>query len=209
MKDTTDLPKQKPDRPDLPPALAPDYPPAALSVLPPEEQEKVNKAIDRGVEWLNKTQEGEGTWGRDHPTGLAALPALTLLECGVPADDPHVRQAVAFVRRSVPALTATYELALALLLLDRVGDPADEPLIRTMALRLLAGESPAGGWTYQCPRLSDKDERSLYMILETTRPRSSLDLMATQGGGEPADLFSGRADATPGAPGRRLAAASR
>ena len=74
MKDTTDLPKQKPDRPDLPPALAPDYPPAALSVLPPEEQEKVNKAIDRGVEWLNKTQEGEGTWGAIIPPAWPRCP---------------------------------------------------------------------------------------------------------------------------------------
>ena len=204
-KDNTDLPKPTPGRPAPPPApappdLAPDAPPAALSVLPPEEQEKVNKAIERGVKWLKKEQDGEGTWGRSHPTGLAALPALTLLECGVSADDPHVRRAVAFVRRSVPNLTATYELALALLLLDRVGDPADEPLIRTMALRLLAGESPAGGWTYQCPLLSDKDERSLFTILETTRPRSSLDLVTTRGDGdEPTDLFTGRADAAPGA----------
>ncbi len=203
-KDSTELPNPTPGRPDLPPDtsrpdLSPDGRPAALSELPPEEQEKVNRAIERGVEWLKSKQDGEGTWGRSHPTGLAALPALTLLECGVPVGDEHVQRAVAFVRRSAPRLTATYELALAILLLDRIGDPADEPTIRTLALRLLAGESPAGGWTYDCSLLSDKDERSLYTILETTRPRSSLALVATRGGDGPADLFTGRPDETPGA----------
>ena len=185
---------------------APPDLPAALSVLSPEEQEKVNKAIDRGVEFLKKAQEDEGTWGRSHPVGMAALPGLTLLECGVPPDDPHVQKAADFVRQAVPRLEATYQLALAILFLDRLGDPQDEPLIRTMALRLLAGESPAGGWTYQCPLLSDKDERRLFTILETTRPRSSLELMTTQGGGaEPADLFTGRVadDPSGAAPGRR------
>ena len=142
-----------------PPPLTPSSPaqePAAQSVLEPKEQEKVNKAIDRGVAWLEKTQLGDGSWARVNAVGLAALPGLTLLECGVPADDSHVRNAARFVRRQVPTLTATYQLALAILFLDRLGEKEDEPLIRTMALRLMAGQTPAGGWTYECPILKEK-----------------------------------------------------
>jgi hypothetical protein len=177
--------------PDAPPELAPE--PPAQAWLPPEQQEKVNAAIERGVAYLKKMQTGGGTWGFDHQTGLAALPALTLLECGVPTDDSHIQKAAGLVRRTGPGLNGTYELALAILFLDRLGDAQDEPLIRSLALRLLAGQSPAGGWTYNCPVLSEKDERSLWTILDTTRPRSSLDLIApTAGDNRSNDIFTGR-----------------
>ena len=157
-------PPDLPDGPVTPPAPEPAW-------LPPEQQDKVNAAIDRGVAYLEKVQYPGGTWDLNHQTGLAALPGLTLLECGVPADDPHVQKAAQFVRGSVPNLNATYELALAILFLDRLGDPKDEPLIRTLALRLMAGQEATGGWTYNCPVLSEKDEGSLLTILQTTRPR--------------------------------------
>ena len=72
---------------------------------------------------------------------------------------------------SVPNLEATYELGLAILFLDRLGDPKDEPLIRTMALRLMVGQSASGGWTYNCRRLPPQDEETLLTILQATRPR--------------------------------------
>lgn len=34
--------------------------------------------------------------------------------------------------------------------LDRLGDPADEPLIQILAVRLLVGQTPHGGWSYNC-----------------------------------------------------------
>src|SRR5206468_645731 len=72
---------------------------------------------------------------------LAALPALTLLECGAGASDPAVQKAAAFVRANATksAITSpTYECSLAILFLDRLGDAADEPLIRSLA-------APRGG----------------------------------------------------------------
>ena len=161
-----------------PPPPKPPEPPW----LPEDKQDKVNAAIERGVAFLESQQSPQGTWGFDHPTGLAALPGLTLLECGVPADDPRVQKAADFVRRSVPRLSATYELALAILFLDRLGDRQDDPLIQTMALRLLAGQMPSGGWTYGCPILSPKDESGLAAVLQTTRPHSSLDLAVGRNG---------------------------
>src|SRR5262249_13403208 len=73
-------------------------------------------------------------------------------------------------------LNRTYELALVILFLDRLGDPADEKLIQTCALRLAAGQTPSGGWTYTCPLLRPAQEKNLLLVMQQTRPRSALDL---------------------------------
>jgi hypothetical protein len=160
-----------PNHPDLPePVVHQEEKPW----LPKEEQEKVNKAIERGVEYLRKQQHPNGSWtpgGNDfQAAGLAALPALTLLECGAKADDPQVQKAAELVRSKVKDMTATYELALCILFLDRLSDSKDRSLIQSMALRLIAGQMASGGWSYNCPVLSDKDERDLLEVLQDTRP---------------------------------------
>jgi hypothetical protein len=172
-------PKTKPkplaEKPSEPPPLEKE---PVKAWLPPEEQKKVDEAIERGVLWLKKSQLPSGSWSpSQNVVGLAALPGLTLLECGVPADDPCVRKAVENVRNGIPKLGKTYELALAILFLDRLGEDEDRDRIRTMALRLIAGQTSCGGWTYDCPVLSPNDERELLTVLEKTRPNSPLDLM--------------------------------
>ena len=201
--DKNDPQKHQPAPGDLPPGGPPplksEPPPPAW--LPPEKQNQVNAAIDRGVAFLESKQFPGGTWELNHSTGMAALPGLTLLECGVPADDPHVQKAAEFVRGQVPNLNTTYELALAILFLDRLGDRKDEPLIQTMALRLMAGQMDTGGWSYNCPVLSARDEGSLLTILQATRPHTSLDLIAPRTGGPGIDnLFTGRGGDRPATP---------
>ncbi len=141
--------------------------------LPRDVQELVNKAVDHGVEHLKKKQLPSGSWENHHTTGMAALPGLTLLECGVPANDPCIQKAARFVRDNAPKLATgheTYELSLALLFLDRLGDPKDRALIRTIALRLVAGQLAEGGWTYRLPLLPPEDEKKLLTFLTQTRP---------------------------------------
>src|SRR5947209_6780509 len=72
--------------------------------LPPAMQEKVNRAIDSGAVFLKSTAGPWGTWAADktHATGYAALPGLTLLECGVPPQNPAVHNAAVFVRLAAP-----------------------------------------------------------------------------------------------------------
>lgn len=148
--------------------------PKQESWLPPEEQKKVNKTIDRGVQWLKKHQGRDGSWGPR--LGMTALPALTLLECGVPTDDIRIQKALHHIRREVPALNQTYDLSLAILFLDRLGDPADKKLIQTCALRLAAGQTESGGWTYGCPLLSQPQEDDLLTVMRSKRPRDTMDL---------------------------------
>jgi hypothetical protein len=143
-------------------------------VLTSEEQAVVDSAISRGVRYLLDHQNPDGSWPGfpGHHVGMAALPGLTLLECGVAAGDPHVQNAARHVRDGCAALQSTYELALCILFLDRLGETADEPLIQRLALRLLAGQTEAGGWWYNCPLLTAPMERDLLIVLRHSQPRT-------------------------------------
>jgi hypothetical protein len=132
----------------------------------PAQVDDIKQAVDRGANFLKGLQRDDGTWAysdRDAQAevGATALAGMTLLECGVPADDPAVEKAAAAVRQASIPLTHTYSLSLAIMFLDRLGDANDELLIQSMAVRLLGGQNEQGGWTYQCPSLEEKEQRSL------------------------------------------------
>ncbi|MCI0463973.1 MAG: hypothetical protein L0Z62_44130, partial [Gemmataceae bacterium] len=138
------------------------------------DQRAIDRAIERGVNHLRTLQQQDGTWPRQE-IGATALAGLTLLECGVPPSDPAVQKAAAVVRQASVRLTKTYCLSLALIFFDLLGDPADEPLIEVMTVRLLAGQTSAGGWTYDCPASSEMETRRLTNVVEqrnhlTARP---------------------------------------
>jgi hypothetical protein len=138
-----------------------------------DEQDQVNRAIDRGVAFLKATQGVHGSWRNpkeSHPIGYAALPGLTLLECGVPPADPAVQRVARLVRRSAANLDATYEIALSLLFLDRLGDPKDKPIIRTLAVRLMAGQTVTGGWGYRCPKVGAVTQQDILVTLRKLDP---------------------------------------
>jgi hypothetical protein len=163
-------------------AAAPDR--AAHKPLTAEEQAKVDRAIDKAVAFLKKTERKDGTWYQhggwtDYPLGYTLLPALGLLESGVPATDPAVQRVAELLRGRASKLHKTYELALAVLFLDRLGDPQDEGLIRSFALRLVAGQCRTGGWNYRCPTLSPDNEKALAELL----PR-----LQAEGAAEKADV---------------------
>ncbi|HTU89833.1 MAG TPA: hypothetical protein VMF69_07040 [Gemmataceae bacterium] len=158
-----------------------------LHWLPPNIQKQVDRSIDRGVEFLRRQQHADGSWGHQigdagkrHTSGITALSALTLLECGVPAKDGQVRSAARYLRQRMKDLTNTYSISLALLFFDRLGEEADAARIRTLALRLIAGQKPSGGWDYFCPTLSADEELGLLALLYKDRPTSPLDLFARE-----------------------------
>jgi hypothetical protein len=177
----------------------PPVPPPAPSVNAAEER-KIDDAIVKGVWYLKEHQLPTGTWGDALPAnrspvsvGFAALPGLALLECGVPATDPLLEKTAALVRQKAPAQATsydTYQRALALLFLDRLGEakaeagpqyrlaappaaggnpPAadqDEELIQYLALCLVAGQRrDDGGWGYTCPSLDRKKVPELLRLL--------------------------------------------
>jgi hypothetical protein len=145
---------------------------AQIKPLTEDEQNKINKAIDRGVAFLKGAQTDKGSWKwgmyRDGRFQVAqcALPAYALLEAGVSSDDAVIQKAAQYVRSHVTPSDYTYELSLVLLFLDRLGDPKDEKLIRTLVARLIAGQHHTGGWSYRCPILDEKAEQSMLKLLD-------------------------------------------
>jgi hypothetical protein len=149
------------------------------------EPRRVQETVDRGIAHLKKTQTGTGTWGSSYPLGMSAIGGLTLLECGVPADDPHVQRSAAFVRTNVGNLVKTYELSAIILFLDRLGDPRDRALIQELALRLLAGQNENGGWTYDSRLLNTRDYYHFYCFLRSNQPPNFHDKNKERKGGDP------------------------
>ena len=97
----------------------------------------IKQALQRGVQYLRSAQVN-GVWPYQY-IGATALAGLTLLECDVPANDPAVQAAAKAVREASAAnLTHTYSLALAIVFLDRLGEPGDVPQIESLTVRLLA-----------------------------------------------------------------------
>src|SRR5262245_34708245 len=81
--------------------------------LTEDEQRRIDEAIKSGVAYLTKMQAASGDWPRkdkEHVVGYTALPALTLLECGVPASDKAIQKAARLVRKTINALEDTYDL---------------------------------------------------------------------------------------------------
>jgi len=132
------------------------------------DKEKIHQAVDRGIDHLRALQGHDGSWPA-HYFGGTALAGLTLLECEVPPDDPAVKQAAEYLRKSWTDVNdeyTTYAISLAILFFDRLGDPADTPIIQALGVRLLAGQNNAGGWTYMCPPLGADDLRQLKAMVE-------------------------------------------
>ncbi|MCI0461723.1 MAG: hypothetical protein L0Z62_32630 [Gemmataceae bacterium] len=148
--------------------------------LTPDEQKRVNTAIDEGVKFVRQAQLGGGSWSAGaYSLGYAALAGLTLLECGAPANDPAVQKAARFVRMNSTSIDhSTYQLSLAVLFLDRLGEAKDKALIRTMALRLIMGQNSAGGWDYKCPLLTVPEQQLLLTFLRQNGPRPLRDPIA-------------------------------
>lgn len=149
-----------------------------------EEQARVNRAIDGGVAYLKRSQSKQGGWSGEweiHTAGYAALPALSLLECGVSAEESAIRRAAAVVRREMPHVAFTYEIALSILFLDRLGDTQDRELIQNLAVRLIAGQQETGGWSYRCPFVSKKTQEEILAALRKLDPPEPLDPIAAKG----------------------------
>jgi hypothetical protein len=174
--------EETPAPPESPPAPLPlpsrrEHSTVAVSAA---EQRRIDKAIVKGVWYLKNRADRTGTWGDGVPriklagvsVAFSALPALTLLECGVPESDPIVQRAAGFVRNQAPTLRnahETYQLSLAILFLDRLGNPQDRELIQYLALRLIAAQRRDHGWGYHCPVLDRKATKKLLGLLRDNK----------------------------------------
>src|SRR5262245_46309674 len=135
----------------------------------------INEAIEKGVQALRRMQDpNDGIWpynqeqrNQGYISGITALAAFTLLECGVKPDDPAIEKAAKVVRASSPGMTQTYSLSLAIMFLDRLNDSRDVALIESLTVRLLAGQGSDGGWTYSCPPIAVSEADRLSKLIQS------------------------------------------
>ncbi|MCI0379757.1 MAG: hypothetical protein L0215_19305 [Gemmataceae bacterium] len=127
-----------------------------------ELQKKINNAIDRGVHYLKEFEVGQR---EERRLGAIALIGWTLLESGCTAQDAKVKEIAEEVRQLAIGARYTYSLSLAIIFLDKLGDGGDLPILDTLTLRLLAGQSKEGGWNYHCPNPNEQEQQRLRQLV--------------------------------------------
>jgi hypothetical protein len=114
------------------------------------DQKTIDAAVKKAGAYLKSAHAPRAGYdGGQYKAGTAALAGLGMLQAGLKADDESVRNVTNFLREVSLAQTDTYHTALCVLYFDRLGDAADIPLIQMLGLRLYAGMTSAGGWTYK------------------------------------------------------------
>jgi len=95
---------------------------AAPGPAEPGRANPVDAAIRGGVRYLKSSQNADGTWpgAYGNRLGGVALAGLALTLADVPAEDPAVQRVATFVRHRTPEEWQTYDLALAIMFLDRL-----------------------------------------------------------------------------------------
>ena len=100
----------------------------------------VQRAIDRGIAYLRKTQNDRGGWTEfsGQSCGLSALCTLALLNSGVSNDDADMVRAIRYLREFEPR--ETYSVALQTLVYCQLGAAGDLPRIRRNVEWLIANQ---------------------------------------------------------------------
>lgn len=96
-----------------------------FSQQPPQNEfvVEVNRAIDKGCDWLLEAQQIDGSWeflDYEYRSGHTALVTYSLLKCGVPHTDPAIRRAFAYMRAH--PVDRTYSAGCFLLALEATND---------------------------------------------------------------------------------------
>lgn len=135
-------------------------------------QGKINKAIDRGIEWLMRRQYLDGSFP-DHtagyPTGSTALAVYTMIKSGVRKDHLAVQKAIRFLRCHRP--TKTYAIACQVLAFTALGEEQDDERIKRMVAELIDIQHSSGGWAYPhgAPDLSNTQYAALALHMAAKR----------------------------------------
>jgi hypothetical protein len=129
--------------------------PDAQSVGPAPSTEAVNAAIERGVDFLLRSQNRDGSWGvdlnerglswHDLRDGSGALAVYTLMKCGFAPDHPALQRATAFLLESTPR--HTYSAGIQLHTLGALGNPEHRKRMRDL-LEVLDDLKQRDGWDY-------------------------------------------------------------
>jgi len=137
--------------------------------VPAALQQRIDQAVSRAAAFLKGNQEADGSWDptHTHTAGRIGMVGLALLEAGVSANDPTILKAAAAIRKLAGETNQVYDACCAIYFLDRLGDPADEKLIRTLALRLVWSQLKDGGWDYSLAGGDGQDTSGILRSLQS------------------------------------------
>ena len=130
---------------------------------------KVNRAIDRGVQYLRQTHQANSQWEGfwlnalgDMNGGVTALATLALLNCGVPADDRDVRESLEYLRTLQNK--RTYVVGLTTMVFAEARQPQDLPRIQRNVDWLIANayreQGKILGWSYPFDKNTSRPDGS-------------------------------------------------
>lgn len=127
---------------------------SAQSTSAAQPDDPVEAARQKALDYIRSKQATDGSWEyASHTVGITALCTLALIENGTAIYDSVVEKGYRYVRKNVTDEKSTYDIALGILVLARVGDRQDRPAIRALGAKLLAGQTTTGGWSYSCPNV--------------------------------------------------------
>lgn len=123
---------------------------AARAQTQPAPVAATRTAISRGVAFLRKTQQSEGTWktnqtGR-HAGGVESLVVLAALEAGLPQNDPMIVKALRLIDATEPR--RVYVRAIRTMVYARLTGRAYAARLATEAAWLARNQTRSGGWGY-------------------------------------------------------------
>jgi hypothetical protein len=142
---------------------------ALAAPAPAANDQQIKTAIQSAVRYLKSVPvpqpRGNGAGLPTHEEGPAALAGIALMEAGVDPGDAHIQSIAKVIRDQAVKQTKSYQLALDIIFLDKLGEQVDTTLIQSMGVRLLGGQSPTGTWTYECPGPDEKERARLSQAL--------------------------------------------
>jgi hypothetical protein len=144
-----------------------------------QDENQIRQSIAAATQFLLKQYAGtgpvdptapEGGHGDgSHGEGPAALAGIAMLEAGVPHDNQVIQAITSRVRAAAIKQYLTYQLALDIIFLDKIGDTVDTELIQSMGVRLLSGQTGRGGWTYNCPNVDNAEHERLIKLVTAAK----------------------------------------
>lgn len=125
--------------------------------------EDVKQAMDRGISYLRREQQSDGSWP-DHPGmsgGVTAIVTLALLNAGVPVNDPQIQKSLTKIRSM--DLSTTYCVSLQTMVLA-IAEPKRDLLkikqnVRWLEETQIRDGVMSGGWDYS-PTLGNGGDNS-------------------------------------------------
>jgi squalene cyclase len=130
---------------------------ASALAAPPDQlgPTDIQRSIDKARDYLLKQQKPDGTWeamrSSNKSAGATALVMLALANSGVPATEPPMQRALAWMRTQQP--DETYSVALQAMILAMLAPETDRAILERNVEwleRAQVKQGPAtGSWTYK------------------------------------------------------------